>query len=635
MPSGRPGQLCVTVTGLKPAYDDMEPCGSCCGISLPGYDGDEDHPLVKPFVVARLRREMQSTSTVRQAEHGWQPSTLGFNVQEEDVWLRLELHDAALAPEPVSSRKDAAGDKVQRSGLSGGLRKALGSLSSATLKRTFGDGSKSSDADKEIKLARTNSGLSAAQCMPAGEADKKKGGSFSIRRAFSSFTGGSRKGKAEGKTPLSPNKTTATKVMSPYKAKASPGTRAAAAMQAVTLEAGASTANRTDGPAEKPDTLIGRVDVKVGTMVRDWVMQHELVLSDRRKRRMATVQVSTMFVPLAREGWLQKLVASPGHPFGQWRVLWVELLEDGKLSWFDSSRKRKADFRGMLALDNAVEVGVSPRYEGQPSAAAYMELAVRQRSSAGRGTDTHIFKANHPDDAANWLADFQDLWRQQQGAGPAADTIELESHPICVPSNALSPPAAAVETRQRSRQHKRERVEDDLMAQLTTRSSAMLSARGSATGAHPGAQRQAAHHGVPLLALPKQQQPASRGTTPRATPRAAAGTPRRTAGTPRTHPVAVAVAADKENVGLRAAVGTPAKKRAGTGTPGRPPLFAAASGGNIPQGGPARGLGEVAAAAVAQPNKPSAAAKVNAQLLAQRPPSVACLLRQHSFRSDC
>lgn len=40
-------------------------------------------------------------------------------------------------------------------------------------------------------------------------------------------------------------------------AKASPGTRAAAAMQAVTLETGDATANRTDGPAEKPDTLIG------------------------------------------------------------------------------------------------------------------------------------------------------------------------------------------------------------------------------------------------------------------------------------------------------------------------------------------------------------------------------------------
>lgn len=35
----------------------------------------------------------------------------------------------------------------------------------------------------------------------------------------------------------------------------------------------------------------GRVDVRVGTMVRDWVMQHELVLTDRRKRRMANVQV--------------------------------------------------------------------------------------------------------------------------------------------------------------------------------------------------------------------------------------------------------------------------------------------------------------------------------------------------------
>ena len=63
---------------------------------------------------------------------------------------------------------------------------------------------------------------------------------------------------------------------------------------------------------------------------------------------MSLRQVSTMFVPLAREGWLQKLVASPGRPFGAWRVLWVELLEDGKLSWFDSARKRKSDFRRVL-----------------------------------------------------------------------------------------------------------------------------------------------------------------------------------------------------------------------------------------------------------------------------------------------
>lgn len=110
-------------------------------------------------------------------------------------------------------------------------------------------------------------------------------------------------------------------------AKASPATQAAAAVQAVSL--GPSDATAT-GPADKPDTLIGkwqlvsgvgrmpsdtvllqhctpclhsimwapclagRVDVRVGSMVQDWVMQHELVLTDRRKRRMANVQVRSL-----------------------------------------------------------------------------------------------------------------------------------------------------------------------------------------------------------------------------------------------------------------------------------------------------------------------------------------------------
>ncbi len=62
--------------------------------------------------------------------------------------MRLELHDAALAPEPPAGCKDGnKPDKVQRSGLSGGLRGALRSLSSATLKVRnqveFGDISRS------------------------------------------------------------------------------------------------------------------------------------------------------------------------------------------------------------------------------------------------------------------------------------------------------------------------------------------------------------------------------------------------------------------------------------------------------------------------------------------------------------
>lgn len=52
-----------------------------------------------------------------------------------------------------------------------------------------------------------------------------------------------------------------------------------------------------------------------------------------------------MFVGLLREGWIQKLVSSARHPFGQWKVFWLELLQDGKMSWFETAAKRKADFR--------------------------------------------------------------------------------------------------------------------------------------------------------------------------------------------------------------------------------------------------------------------------------------------------
>lgn len=45
--------------------------------------------------------------------------------------------------------------------------------------------------------------------MPAGEVEKKKGGSFSIRRAFSSFTGGSRKVPMQQLNGLQPQPTRA------------------------------------------------------------------------------------------------------------------------------------------------------------------------------------------------------------------------------------------------------------------------------------------------------------------------------------------------------------------------------------------------------------------------------------------
>ena len=59
----------------------------------------------------------------------------------------------------------------------------------------------------------------------------------------------------------------------------------------------------------------------------------------------------------------------------------------------------------MLSLDNALAVGHSVRYAGEPNGEAYMELIVRHRPTGA--AQTHILKANHPDDARNWVRDFQ------------------------------------------------------------------------------------------------------------------------------------------------------------------------------------------------------------------------------------
>lgn len=60
-------------------------------------------------------------------------------------------------------------------------------------------------------------------------------------------------------------------------------------------------------------------------------------------------------------------------------------------------------------MDHAAVVGMSNRYEGQPNAAAHMEVQARmpRRNGATGKLETHIFKANHPDEAAVWMADLQ------------------------------------------------------------------------------------------------------------------------------------------------------------------------------------------------------------------------------------
>ena len=45
------------------------------------------------------------------------------------------------------------------------------------------------------------------------------------------------------------------------------------------------------------------------------------------------------------------------------------------------------------------------RYAGEPNGESYMELVVRCRAT--NTAHTHILKANHPDDARNWVRDLQ------------------------------------------------------------------------------------------------------------------------------------------------------------------------------------------------------------------------------------
>ena len=58
-----------------------------------------------------------------------------------------------------------------------------------------------------------------------------------------------------------------------------------------------------------------------------------------------------------------------------------------------------------MHLDNALAVGSSARYSGEPNGDSYMEVTVRERAT--NTAQTHIMKANHPDDARNWVHDFQ------------------------------------------------------------------------------------------------------------------------------------------------------------------------------------------------------------------------------------
>ena len=82
----------------------------------------------------RLKRELQSTGPIHPEAEGWQPPSVGFNLQEGDIWMRLELHDAALVPVHL---RPAPPPEIEKLALGEALRKSLTSLSSGALATAF------------------------------------------------------------------------------------------------------------------------------------------------------------------------------------------------------------------------------------------------------------------------------------------------------------------------------------------------------------------------------------------------------------------------------------------------------------------------------------------------------------------
>jgi len=99
--------------------------------------------------------------------------------------------------------------------------------------------------------------------------------------------------------------------------------------------------------------------------------------------------------------------------------------------------------RGVLNLDCALAVGHSARYAGEANRESYMELVVRCRATST--ADTHILKANHPDDARNWVRDLQarlrtgcvwcrlglSRWLVNDEALPVRPDASLQQQPVC------------------------------------------------------------------------------------------------------------------------------------------------------------------------------------------------------------
>jgi len=134
-----------------------------------------------------------------------------------------------------------------------------------------------------------------------------------------------------------------------------------------------------------------------------------------RGRPAGTLQLALVFIPTVREGWLDKSGALG------WRKHWYQLLGDGRLMMWRHPQKRPRDFKGKVLLEDAEVFREATEYGAGPS--DRFEIAAQgQRSSR-----VYRLRARNSQEATNWIADIEAIWRRGrvQLQAPGAQEQEL------------------------------------------------------------------------------------------------------------------------------------------------------------------------------------------------------------------
>ena len=164
-----------------------------------------------------------------------------------------------------------------------------------------------------------------------------------------------------------------------------------------------------------PEAFLASAEVDLTKVLTKWVDCQQYLVRDAAGRPAGTLQLALVFIPTVREGWLDKRGALG------WRKHWYQLLGDGRLMMWRHPHKRPRDFKGKVVLEDAEVAREATEYGAGPS--ERFEIAARGQ----RSTRVYRLRARNSQEATNWIADIEAIWRRGrvQLQAPGAQEQEL------------------------------------------------------------------------------------------------------------------------------------------------------------------------------------------------------------------